>query len=594
MGNETSQLSSPDRHDRRVFGPAMPPSPSDNDSENGQVIGPAMSPLPSYNEPDQSRGDQEASQDDGLHNPHYLADGLPRFAPEFVPRTATPNERRHETLNSADDEPRVILSFARRGSPPSAQSPPPLADGLPKYEPVPEGGNLKYERVLAYGGHEDALVAFNQTNGVQGSSSGILDPRQIKTESVADHDLPFAIAGPLDDVREVRQNESTAAPRWLHKREDQDPNDMPLTDTRTDSEREADAALPDLLPCQVKTEPPSDSDSDSPSAARLQRLSRSRSRSVASTSRSAVQADQVVSHDNGLAGNVLTMSCSSDSLPMPSGALRSSRENQPAPKLQVEPRQAGVLRPVPTPVSLLRTNSITYPVPEARHILGPDLAQDLVGLAGLAEIAHRRVVRPRARNRLRQPQKRVHLGKKSRGQILAERRRLSRLRLPKRPTLEKTMLTEPWRCQDLCRTRSQPQPKRLFKIVSQTTRFPSTTRQFWSTRSSPLPLPDIPVRLNMNFQSTARQPLTRFLQLHRPTRPGRRPAAKPKHHWHCPLKNQSRRALLELPHLQHQKQWLGAEGQRLHPDRGPLRVPLETSCSQPWKSAQALRMKAEW
>lgn len=197
---------------------------------------------------------------------------------------------------------------------PDAQQPlfpPVVGNSLPSAQPPAINNILKYEPGLGDDTDEAAIIPMTQP------STGLIDISQIKTEPAEDdldNDPTFQFAGisvnasfadavgdPTNDA--IYDDNLASSLGWLHKREEDDLDGTPITDTRTDEERAQDMALPDLHPSQIKSEPEShtnsDSDSESPSMARLGRLERSRSRSASrtSTSRSGLSrlADQDVS-----------------------------------------------------------------------------------------------------------------------------------------------------------------------------------------------------------------------------------------------------------------------------------------------------------
>ncbi|ROV90947.1 hypothetical protein VPNG_10087 [Cytospora leucostoma] len=256
---------------------------------------------------------QDEPQADGLQFQGILSDGKPQREPELLqsPQSSKKRRPRNKKRDSVrSPEAPHLVSHAVGGSPPSAQQ----ADvnNVSNYEP-----NLVVDE------EEDIIpssVPSDWRRGNMRSRASDIDARQSKTEGPVDNedddepseDQPADLVNHTGIENVTRDFSTGASPdvdleeedfgqegsQWLHKREmDIDSDEEPITDTRTSQERDEDAALPDLEPSQIKSEPPDyDSDSQSPSAARLGRLERSRSRSMSRASATRL-ADEAVSSD---------------------------------------------------------------------------------------------------------------------------------------------------------------------------------------------------------------------------------------------------------------------------------------------------------
>ncbi|KAK7736678.1 hypothetical protein SLS53_006885 [Cytospora paraplurivora] len=244
---------------------------------------------------------QDEPQADGLQSQGVLLDDKPQREPEVLqsPQSSKKRRSRNKKRDSIrSPEAPHFVSHAVGGSPPSAQQ-------------AGVNGVLKYQPDLVVDEEEDIIpssVPSHWRRGNMGSRASDIDARQPRTEGPVDNedDNEPSEAHPADLVNHtgieyVTRGSSTGASpeigleeedlgqkgsQWLHKREmDIDSDEEPITDTRTSQEREEDAALPDLQPSQIKSEPPDyGSESQSPSAARLGRLERSRSRSMSRAS----------------------------------------------------------------------------------------------------------------------------------------------------------------------------------------------------------------------------------------------------------------------------------------------------------------------
>lgn len=254
---------------------------------------------------------EDIAQADGLQNQDALLDGEPgvTHSPQSSKKKRPRNKKRSDPQSPETPH---LISHAMGGSPPSAQQ-------------QTVNGILKYEPDLVVDAEEDVIPSSlpnDRRRGSADSPSSDLPATQFKTERLTDDENEGGqeqshgqFAGPavsgLGDV--TTDSDSEAIPgrdpdqeylsqedsQWLHKQEIKfDSDEEPITDTRTSQEREDDAALPDLQPSQVKTEPAhseSDAESESPSAARLERLERSRSRSMSRASASRLADDDVSS-----------------------------------------------------------------------------------------------------------------------------------------------------------------------------------------------------------------------------------------------------------------------------------------------------------
>lgn len=237
---------------------------------------------------------QEDPPAGGLQSQDALLDDAPQQEPEAVQSPQSSKKRRTRSPEAPH-----LVSHAVGGSPPSAQ-----------HADVNE--ILNYEPDSVVDEEEDVIpssVPSDWRRGNMGSRASDIEARQLKTEGPADDDgddepteahyctKHFSTeASPDIDLQEKDLGQEGS--QWLHKRDmDIDSDEAPITDTRTTQEREEDAALPDLEPNQIKSEPPDpDSESQSPSAARLGRLERSRSRSMSRASATKLT-DEAVSTD---------------------------------------------------------------------------------------------------------------------------------------------------------------------------------------------------------------------------------------------------------------------------------------------------------
>ncbi|ROW07203.1 hypothetical protein VMCG_03944 [Cytospora schulzeri] len=234
--------------------------------------------------------DEDIPDHSGLQE-QELAQSEPHPEPEVMQSPQSSKKKRPRNKKRSDlrspQAPHPV-SHAMGGSPPSAQQP--VVNGL-----------LDYESDLVVDAEEEVIpssIPHDQRRGSTGFQPSGSPPEQSRTERLANDEddreeepshaqfAGTAVPGGDLDQDDLNQEDS----QWLHKRDIRfDSDEEPITDTRTSQEREDDAALPDLQPSQVKSEPAhpdSEAESESPSAARLERLERSRSRSMSRASAS--------------------------------------------------------------------------------------------------------------------------------------------------------------------------------------------------------------------------------------------------------------------------------------------------------------------
>lgn len=222
-----------------------------------------------------------AHDDDDMLEQSSLQEQEVTQSPQSTKRKRPRNKKRSDP--QSPEAPHISL-HAMGGSPPSAQQP--TVNGILKYESD------------SVADAEDEIIPSSIPNDRPrgGTRSQPSDLAATQFELLADDE--DAEEEPSQD--HVSQEDS----QWLHKREINFGSDEePIMDTRTSQEREEDAALPDLQPNQVKSEPvhsdseaEAESEAESPSVARLERLERSRSRSMSRAS-----ASRLADEDLGLA-----------------------------------------------------------------------------------------------------------------------------------------------------------------------------------------------------------------------------------------------------------------------------------------------------
>lgn len=220
-----------------------------------------------------------AAHDDGMLEQSSLQEQEVTQSPQSSKRKRPRNKKRSDP--QSPEAPHISL-HAMGGSPPSAQQP--TVNGILKYE-----SDFQADP-------EDEIIPSSIPNDRPRGGTG----SQPSDLAATDFEL---LADDEDGEEELSQDHvSQEDSQWLHKREINFGSDEePIMDTRTSQEREEDAALPDLQPSQVKSEPAhsdfeaeAESEEESPSVARLERLERSRSRSMSRASASRL-ADEDVS-----------------------------------------------------------------------------------------------------------------------------------------------------------------------------------------------------------------------------------------------------------------------------------------------------------
>lgn len=221
-----------------------------------------------------------AAHDDDMLEQSSLQEQEVTQSPQASKRRRPRNKKRSD--DQSPEAPHISL-HAMGGSPPSAQQP--TVNGILKYESD------------SVADAEDEIIPSSIPNDRPRGGTG-----SQPSDLAATH---FELLADDEDVEEEEPSQdhvSQEDSQWLHKREINFGSDEePIMDTRTSQEREEDAALPDLQPSQVKSEPAhsdfeaeAESEAESPSVARLERLERSRSRSMSRASASRL-ADQDVS-----------------------------------------------------------------------------------------------------------------------------------------------------------------------------------------------------------------------------------------------------------------------------------------------------------
>lgn len=274
-------------------------------------------PVPSYDNPQEqelvngettTNEEEDNTQVDGLQSQDALLDheSHQQEEPEIMQSPRSTRKRRTRKKRDSPNSPEasLLVSDAMGGSTASAQQP--TVNGLLKYEPDSDV-DVKEDVIPSSEPNE-------RRRGSTASQASETSSRQTETEEPADNEddsneeeepPQVQLAGnSVSDRDDVTRHSSTGSipehgpsqeeitqddSLWLHKREMNFSDEEPISDTRTSQEREDDAALPNLQPVRIKTEPPasasgSDSESASPSAARLERLERSRSRSMSRAS----------------------------------------------------------------------------------------------------------------------------------------------------------------------------------------------------------------------------------------------------------------------------------------------------------------------
>ncbi|POS68956.1 hypothetical protein DHEL01_v212650 [Diaporthe helianthi] len=291
------------QHGGRVIGSPMSPTPEPDAPSSHRIAASQSSPAKARKK--KKRKHHRKHPDSDLADPPEPAD-----SDHARPREHKKKHRaKKKTRPSKTDGVQSLDAEQVQGSPPSAQQP--ITNRIAEHPSTSEDNEAAEQGLTV----RSSMDSQHQLDQRQLKTEPYVDPSPSPDIDVPDHELPFHIAGIVDGYP-YRQKSP-----FIHKRE------MSFAYNRSDPEPESDdeAPLPDLLPSQVKPEPPSsesESDLASPTAARLARRSRSLSRPPPSKQ----PTDQ-----SPLAG---------DRAPSPAPSRSSTGSNQSIPARAQEPRPA--------------------------------------------------------------------------------------------------------------------------------------------------------------------------------------------------------------------------------------------------------------